>query len=297
MKTENEKAGLFIVLTFTFTYLYAFIYYISGGRLSGTSGVVMLIFYMFIPMTIAVVLQKFIDKAPLKSLGISFKPNKWFLAALFLPLILAFLTFAISLFIPGIQYSPDMQGMFERLESTLTPEQIEQMKNQYAASPVHPIYIAIINGLIAGITINAIAAFGEEYGWRGYLQKQLEHLGFWKSSLITGIVWGFWHAPVIIQGYNYPQHPLAGVFMMTVFTTLLSPIFSYVRLKAKSVIAAAMIHGTLNATYVISIMLIKGGNDLTAGEMGITGFIALAIINLAIFLYDRKIAKEPLMTA
>jgi membrane protease YdiL (CAAX protease family) len=84
---------------------------------------------------------------------------------------------------------------------------------------------------------------------------------------------------------------------MTIFTTLLSPIFSYVRIKAKSVIAAAIIHGTLNATYGISIMLIKGGNDLTAGEMGLAGFIALALINLALLLYDRKIEKEPIMNA
>ncbi len=288
----RKKALQFIGLTFLLTYLYAFLYYISGGRLSGTSGLIIAIIYMYIPMTIAIVLQKYVNKKPLKALGISFKPNKWFLAAWLIPLALAFLTLAISLLLPGIQFSPAMEGMFERFEGLLTPGQIQEMKNQFAASPIHPIYIAVAQGLIAGITINAVAAFGEELGWRGYLQKQLEYLSFWKSSLAIGIIWGFWHAPLIIQGYNYPQHPIAGVFMMTVFTTLLSPIFSYVRIKARSVIAAAIIHGTLNATYGISIMLIKGGNDLTTGIMGIPGFIALVIINLAILFYDRKIAKE-----
>jgi membrane protease YdiL (CAAX protease family) len=80
--------------------------------------------------------------------------------------------------------------------------------------------------------------------------------------------------------------------MMTIFTILLSPIFSYVRLRAKSVVAAAIIHGTLNATYGISIMLIKGGDDLTVGVMGLAGFIALAVINLGLLGYDRKIAKR-----
>ncbi len=295
MKSEygirNRKALLFIALTFLFSYLLAFLNYISGGRLTGINGLILALSYMFIPAIIASSIQKFY-KEPLKELGISFKLNKWFLAAWLLPLLLAFLTFAVSLLIPGIRYTPNLEGMIERYQSMLTPEQLEQLKNQIAASPIHPIYIAIINGLIAGITINAVPAFGEELGWRGFLLKQLGYLGFWKSSLAIGIVWGFWHAPLIIHGYNYPQHPLAGVFMMTIFTILLSPIFSYIRLKAKSVVAAAIMHGTLNATYGISIMLIKGGNDLIIGEMGLAGFIALAIINLCLLLYDSKIAKE-----
>lgn len=252
---------------------------------------------MYTPTIATIIIQKIIYKAQLKELGISFKLNKWFLAAWLLPLLLAFLTFTVSLLFPGIQYTTNMEGIFERYQNALTPEQIEQMKKEIAASPIHPIWIAIAQGLIAGITINAVAAFGEELGWRGFLLKQLEYTGFWRSSLVIGITWGLWHAPLIIQGYNYPQHPFAGVFMMTIFTTLLSPIFSYVRIKAKSVIAAAIIHGTLNATYGISIMLIKGGNDLTAGEMGLAGFIALALINLALLLYDRKIEKEPIMNA
>lgn len=79
--------------------------------------------------------------------------------------------------------------------------------------------------------------------------------------------------------------------MMTVFTLLLSPIFSYVRLRAKSVIAAAVIHGSLNATLGLSIMVIKGGNDLTVGGTGLAGFIVLALVNIGIFVYDRRVHK------
>lgn len=292
-KRKHRKTLLFISFTFLFSYLLAALYYLSGGRLTGISGLILALSYMFIPMTTTIIIQKFLYKEPLLELGISFKLNKWFLAAWLLPILIAFLTFAVSLLFPGIQYTPNLEGMIERYQSILPQEQIEQLRKEIAASPIHPLYIAIVQGLIAGITINAVAAFGEELGWRGFLFKQLKHLGFWRSSLAIGLIWGFWHAPLIIQGYNYPQHPLAGVFMMAIFTVLLSPIFSYIRLKAKSVIAAAIMHGTLNATYGISIMLIKGGDDLTTGEMGLAGFIALAIINLCLLFYDSKIAKEP----
>ena len=64
--------------------------------------------------------------------------------------------------------------------------------------------------------------------------------------------------------------------------------FSYVRLKAKSVIAAAIMHGSLNATAGLAIMLVKGGNDLTIGITGLSGFLVLAVINVLIFLYNRR---------
>lgn len=92
------------------------------------------------------------------------------------------------------------------------------------------------------------------------------------------------------------QHPVAGVFMMTVWTILLSPIFSYVRLKARSVIAAAIIHGSLNATAGLSLMVIEGGNDLTVGLTGLAGFIVLVAANVAILIFDRFVTKEPITT-
>jgi membrane protease YdiL (CAAX protease family) len=181
-----------------------------------------------------------------------------------------------------------MAGMFERFKDMLTPEQLEQMKSQINTLPVHPFWLTLVQGLIAGLTINAVAAFGEELGWRGLLQRELGPLGFWPSSLLIGLIWGIWHAPLILQGHNYPQHPQLGVALMTIWCMLLAPIFSYIRLKACSVIAAAILHGTLNATYGLSIMLIQGGNDLTVGLTGLAGFIVLAMVDVALLIYIHR---------
>ncbi len=81
--------------------------------------------------------------------------------------------------------------------------------------------------------------------------------------------------------------------MMTVWTVLLAPIFSYIRLKAKSVIAAAIVHGSLNGTVGIAVMMVKGGSDLTVGVTGLAGFIVLAAVNTGIYFYDRYLAREP----
>lgn len=297
MNRNVKKALLFVALAFFFSWLLAAVFYVLGGRLNTFPAFVVLIVYMFIPMTMAIIVQKLVYKEALREpLGISLKPNRWFLVAWLLPPIIAVATVGVSLLFPGVAYSSQMTRLFEMFESTLTPEQIEQAKSQIAALPIHLIWLTLMQGLIAGVTINAVAAFGEELGWRGLLQRQLGYLGFWKSSAIIGLIWGVWHAPIIIQGYNYPEHPLAGVLMMTVFTLLLSPIFSYVRLKAKSVIAAAIIHGSLNGTVGLAIMVVKGGNDLTVGVTGLPGFIVPAVVNAGILVYERIGAREPVMT-
>lgn len=288
MNGNTRKVVLFIGLTFGFCWLMAIMFYVFGGRWNTTGSFIIGIIYMFIPMVMVIVVQKLVYKEPLKEpLEISFKLNRWFFVAWLLPPLVAFATLGVSLLFPNVTYSPEMAGLFERFESIMTPEQIEQMRMQVEASPIHPIWFGLIQGLIAGITINAVAGFGEELGWRGFLQREFASMGFWKSSLLIGFIWGVWHMPIILQGHNYPEHPVAGVLMMIIWCLLLAPIFSYVRLKAKSVIAAAIIHGSLNATAGLAITVVKGGNDLLIGVTGLAGFIVLVLTNLSLLIYER----------
>ena len=284
MEFNIKRVGLFIGLTYLLSWTIVIIFLALSGSWNSPYTSIILIAFMFIPSIIAVFLQKTVCKEPLKEpLGISFKPNRYFLLAWLLPPAIAFATIGISLLFPGVDYAPGMEGMIERFRSILTPEQLTELQKQIVESPIHPLWIALLQGLIAGPTVNAIAGFGEELGWRGFLQKEFNKLDFWKSSIMIGLVWGIWHAPIILQGHNYPQHPSIGVIMMIIFTLLLSPIFSYIRIKAKSVIAAAIIHGSLNATVGLAIMPIRGGDDLTVGVTGLSGFIVLAIINLIVY--------------
>ena len=295
MNKNIKKVTVFIGLTYFFSYLLVFLYLALGGKWVMPGSLVVSVIYMFIPMIIAIIVQKLVYKEPLRvPLGISLKWNRWFFVAWLLPPVLVFATLGLSLLFPQVEYSPEMEGIFERFKSILTPEQINQMERQAAVFPIHPIWIGLLQGLIVGITINAVAGFGEELGWRGFLQRELSFLGFWKSSVIIGIIWGVWHAPIILQGHNYPQHPVTGVFLMIIWCVLLAPIFSYVRLKAKSVIAAAIIHGSLNGTGGLALMVIKGGNDLLTGITGLAGFIILIQANICLFVFDHFLSKEPI---
>lgn len=291
-----SKSSLFLLTTFTLSYLLAAALWLSGQNLTSVLGLTISIIYMFIPTLAVLFVSKIVYKEPIKeSCGIRFKFNKWFVVAWLLMPIITFATIGISILLPDVVLAPDMAGMLERFKDTLSPERFAQIQQSMNALPINPIWLILIQGMFAGITVNAIAAFGEELGWRGFLLREFKRMSFAKASLLIGLIWGVWHMPLILMGHNYPQHPVIGVFMMTAWCMLLTPIFLYIRLKSKSVIAAAILHGTLNGTAGLAIMFIKGGNDITTGVTGLPGFIVLGIVILLLFIWDKCILKERLM--
>jgi len=281
---------VFTLLAFAFSWAAIELYFALGGKWAGGgfAAFSMAVVYMWIPGLVAIMVQKLIYREPLK---ISFSLNRWFLAAWVIPPALTLFSSVISLAFPGVSFSADMSGLAERVAAyarNIPPEQLEALKAQLAATPLWVALVSgIVQGLLAGATINALVALGEELGWRWFLFKELLPIGFWKSQALIGLIWGIWHAPIILRGHNYPQHPVPGVFMMCLFCLLLSPIIGYIRLKAGSVLAAALMHGTLNGTAGIGLLFLKGGNDLTVGITGVAGFIAMALANLAIYFWGK----------
>ena len=297
MNIHTKKILLFILLTFFIDWSLVGLYLVMGGKTDSAGMALLAVLYMFVPMLAAIIVQKRIFKQPLAGpLGISFKVNRWFFVAWFLPPVIAFITMGISLLIPGVTFTPDMSGFLNSLKDALTPEQMDQVMQQLADIPAHPLWLILVLSLIAGTTVNAVAGFGEELGWRGLLVKELSFMGFWKSSAVIGLIWGLWHAPLVLLGLNYPQHPQLGVLIMTGWTIIMAPVFSYIRLKSKSVVASAIFHGTINAVPGLAWILITGGDELTVGITGLAGFIAFAAVNLALFIFDRFITREPVNT-
>jgi membrane protease YdiL (CAAX protease family) len=286
--TRFTVIATFIALTYGISWSLAGAFVFFGGRWFTSGSVILAVIYMFVPMSVAFMLQRTMREPIRQPLGISFKLNRWFVLAWLLPVGLSLATFGISLVLPGIEYSPEMTGLLERFRSVLPEGQLRALEANIGRFPLHAFWLALVQGLVAGPTVNAIAGFGEEAGWRGFLEKETRPIGFWKQSAFIGLVWGLWHAPLILQGHNYPQHRAAGVAMMTVFSLLWTPLFIYVRVKARSVIAAAVMHGSLNATAGLSMMLVKGGNDLTTGVTGLPGFVVLIAANIVLFFLLRR---------
>ena len=244
--------------------------------------------YMLLPLMIAVVIQK-VDKDKLASTGLlRFKIKASWLVAWMLPVVMVLLTLVVNALMPGCEFNTDMSAMVPA--DSVTEEQREMLA--LFMNPAVVIMITIVSGLLAGVTINAVFAFGEEYGWRNYLVDVLREQKFVCASILIGIVWGLWHFPLILLGHNYPQHSVAGVFMMVVFCVLASFIETYIVIKTKSVFPAAIFHGTINAVAGLNVILIKGGNDLLNGMTGLSGFIVMAIVIMIVYVFDRYVSKD-----
>ncbi len=130
--------------------------------------------------------------------------------------------------------------------------------------------------------INVIFAVGEELGWRALMLPLLSGRGTGRGLVLTGIVWGLWHAPAILQGLNYPSAPVLGVFLMVVFCLILGTLLGWLWLRTGSVWAPAFGHGAINAMAGLPVLLLSGV-DLTWGGTlaSVAGWPPLAL--LAVF--------------
>ena len=277
-----KNVKLYIAIAYGLIWGAGLVFYLSGTNVASFAGATQLLasFCMFIPLVATLICQKSSKKPLLRNVGISWKVNRWwFFGWLIVPLIplLTILfthwTIGLSFNVPGVPLG-------------------------FMNKPVGMVGITLLSGMVAGVTINALFAFGEEIGWRGYLLKQFEGKNFLTTSIIIGILWGLWHAPLILLGHNYPQHPQWGVLMMVVMSIPLSFIIQYFRVKSGSVIVAAVMHGTFNALAGMAFIFIdmNNWNDLIDASCGLTGICSLLVVAIAIFLFDRYITREHLIT-
>ena len=298
MDSPNPKrTALYLALAFGLSWPMAFAFYASGGRAYSPSWLAMAVAFMFTPSLATLAAEGLFREGGVRNrLGLSFRFNRWFLVGLLAPAGLSVLVTAVSLLQPGVSLVRDVESsnLFASLRAlrTMPVGNIAVLKQHLSAMPVHPFWLALASGTIAGLTINAVAGFGEELGWRGFLQKEWRAMGFWRSSWLIGLVWGLWHAPIILHGYDYPGHPVAGVFMMTLWTILFAPLIGFVRLRSGSVFAAAIMHGAINGTASAPALVLSGGNSLTVGLLGWPGILVLAVLNIALYRF-RNVSVLP----
>jgi membrane protease YdiL (CAAX protease family) len=292
---DRKAVGLYLLIAFAGSWSIAAAFRLFGGRLTGdVMSAVVGVPFMLVPMVAAFVAQRWVKREPVaEPLGVNLKLNRWWLVAWLSPLAITFAVIAVSLLLPGVRFSTGMEGLFERFGSMIPPDQLAKIREGMSRLPVHPFWLLVGQGLFASLTVNAVAGFGEELGWRGFLYREFGGLGFWRSSWLVGAIWGVWHAPLVLQGLNYRAHPVAGIAMMTAYCLLLSPLLSYIRLKARSVVAVSIMHGSVNAFAGLALLMVTGGNDLLVGVSGLSGFIVLGLLNVLLAFAVRRASQAP----
>lgn len=149
--------------------------------------------------------------------------------------------------------------------------------------------------IIGAAVINTIPALGEELGWRGWLFPKMLRLGTVPAIVLSGVIWGLWHAPVILLGHNYPEAPgWLAMLTMVGMCTVIGAIFGWLRLRSGSVWPAALAHGSFNAAAGMGLLFSSADapfDPTVATILGWTGWIVPAAF-VAVLVANRQFVQS-----
>lgn len=246
--------------------------------------------FMSGPALAAVLVTRYVLRQPLRWLGPLWRWNRWLLVAVAFPLAFTVAWLALVPLLPGLSLNLDSAAVARTVAATVPEPQRAAVTAQMAAlgDALLPLLLVqlVVGGVVAGTTVNAVAAFGEELGWRGLLHRTLAGWGLWRRAGFIGVCWGLWHLPLLLRGHNFPQQPGWGVLLMVAFCVLLSPLFEFLRERNGSLLAPVWLHGVLNA--LGGAALLVDGPDLLRGPAGLAGLLALLAANALLWLHLRR---------
>ena len=166
---------------------------------------------------------------------------KYLVLALILPMVIGLIAYGIAWMTGLAQFSPEPLGL-------VAP---------YVGDSASPVVVFVLNLALSatiGTIISALSAAGEEIGWRGYMLTRLIDAGVPRPILVSGLIWGLWHVPLILGGLIYADSPspvLAAVLFM-----VSAPSFAYVlarmRLETGSIWPPLALHAAYNSIIQIA---------------------------------------------
>lgn len=102
------------------------------------------------------------------------------------------------------------------------------------------------------------------------------------------MIWGVWHYPLILRGYNYPDHPLLGAALFTIVTILLSYILDWFYRRGASIWCNSLAHAATNTVGSLSLLwLASMGSPLIASYGGVLALAPLTTVVIIFVLIDR----------
>lgn len=286
----KSRLAVFLAISFTWATLVGAGLFVTDTELNSLPGIlVMAILYMPSPIVAAVIAERGIRRDRLRlPRGGAASVVGFVLTPVAAVLAFALLYVGIALVAGDILKIPGFSGL--AMTQAAIMDGAADLLGQAAvaaAGPPPPVIVlalaSVWGAVLAGWTLNGLFALGEEYGWRGLMWDELEHMGVVKANMAIGVAWGLWHAPVILQGYNYGASVL-GVPAMVLFCTGMSFLLSAIRQRTGSVLPVAAAHGVFNALAPILLILVPDTVPVVTGPLGLTGASLLALVGALLWI-------------
>ena len=171
-----------------------------------------------------------------------------------------------------------------------------QLASNVASSPLLVFVIMLALSTLLWIFPQTLFAAGEEIGWRGYMLTRLIDAGVPRPILVSGLIWGLWHMPIVFNPGNTssPSPVLSAVALMG--TVVLSGfVYARMRLETGSVWPAIVLHGAWNSIFQTAFVPATTGAGAVwwLGESGILTLIALGVAAISFSLGHWTILRTP----
>jgi len=274
---DRKGIGVFLLITFGLTYAVEGALALAGIRWEGIPPLVgqyLIIAVMWVPALAAILTLRFVHREGLAAAGFRIGPLRPYLITILIVPLLFSVIYGLT-WLLGLDRPDWGLEVFQA--------QVAELGTDLGAMPPagQVLGLLFVGSLVAGPTINSLIAFGEELGWRGYLLPRLMPLGKPKAYLLLGLIWGLWHAPLVLMGFNYPGYPLVGIIWMCALTFSIGIFINEMTLRYRSSILAGVIHGTFNGqSYGIWRVLFPNAHPLLGGITGLVGIVVFAIVGL-----------------
>jgi uncharacterized protein len=169
-----------------------------------------------------------------------------------------------------------------------------------AALPAGYTFASLPLELLAMLGINTAFALGEEIGFRGYLLPQFTHLGTTRAMLLTGLMHGLWHFPLM---WLTPLYPVLGSWFIIGPVVLLTLTFGgvfygFLQLNTGSVWVTTLGHGAVNGYLAIFMLFNVTASpmivEFLATEKGVL-MLACTALTAGVIIYWMQRYRRPLI--
>lgn len=276
MKKKNIYMW-YLAIVFALSYLWQLAIYHTGGIESPLFS-----FLMWIPGLIAVAFI-LIKKEGFRKIGWGLKNWQYIFPAIFIPLIVAI---SIVLLMEALHWATFSGKLFTFKDGMVEISNIKLiLGNQSQNIPFFILNFLLSHAIF--LVVGSIITLGEELGWRGYLQeKMLRKFGLNMGLIILGIIWGYWHLPIILMGFNFPNLPILGALLFMPLGTIFLAIFmGWLYLRTRSIWIPALAHASANLFSQLIFLFMTMHQDelfrqlIWIAAWGITAILCLINLN------------------
>jgi len=288
----------FLAPTFGIIWVLAGVLYVAGVPFKGYASWAIWWAQVLVPGGVVIVLARCWG-VPLRRYGLRWRSARALLLAFLFPFAIILLTNAVAL-VAGLGRL-DLSGAawWEQVLQQIAPDKPEEQVKSSAEVMAAgrgwaSLWFLGFLGAVQGLTLGALAALGGELGWRGLLQDELSGLGFARSSLLIGLLWGLALAPGAVWGQACAGLPLTALVGWALMVVSLAVLLSWVRVRSGTVLTAAVMCGTNGGVAGFSFCFVA---DMSPGARTVvSSAVLVALALLAIRMPPRADRQDAVAT-